>query len=159
MDRPDLANLLASGDLDARIQEVYAVRPDQLAAVRDRLADLARAHAEAFPGIPAGLFIAFGRTEMGGNHTDRLAHIDKITTAQITPIALGTQPVTGITGQRRANHDFVDPELVDKIAELFTHQRASFNDGLIGFRINQVEKRYTTQNSFAQGLDHFATFK
>lgn len=70
MDRPDLANLLASGDLDARIQEVYAVRPDQLAAVRDRLADLARAHAEAFPGIPAGLFTAPGRTEMGGNHTD-----------------------------------------------------------------------------------------
>lgn len=70
MERSDLATRLARGDLDTRIQDVYAVRPDQLPAVRDRLTDLAQSYARVFPGRPATLFTAPGRTEMGGNHTD-----------------------------------------------------------------------------------------
>ncbi|MBK8462781.1 MAG: galactokinase [Nigerium sp.] len=70
MEPQELLDRLNDGDLDARIDEVYAVTGPGRDAMRERLAGLVARFAEDFPGHPAALFTAAGRTEMGGNHTD-----------------------------------------------------------------------------------------
>lgn len=70
MESRQLLNNVEEGDLDARIDEVYAVTPEERADVRARLAGLVARFAREFPGLPAALFTVAGRTEMGGNHTD-----------------------------------------------------------------------------------------
>lgn len=68
MESRELLDRLADGEFDTRIAEIYAV--GEGANARARLTDLAARFAEIFPGLPAALFTAAGRTEMGGNHTD-----------------------------------------------------------------------------------------
>ncbi|MFT3874927.1 MAG: galactokinase family protein [Propioniciclava sp.] len=70
MESQELVDRLNAGDLDARIAQIYAVAGPALAAARARLTGLAVRFADEFPGLPAALFTAAGRTEMGGNHTD-----------------------------------------------------------------------------------------
>ncbi len=70
MESRELLNSVQDGELDARIDAVYAVAPAERAAVRTRLAGLVARFQQEFPGLQAGLFTAAGRTEMGGNHTD-----------------------------------------------------------------------------------------
>lgn len=70
METQELLDRLNDGDLDARIEEIYAAADADHPQVRARLAGLVARFAEEFPGLPAALFTAAGRTEMGGNHTD-----------------------------------------------------------------------------------------
>ena len=69
METTALLTLLRQGELDQRIDDIYGAAEDR-SAVRARLEELVVEFGEVFPGVPAALFTAPGRTEMGGNHTD-----------------------------------------------------------------------------------------
>lgn len=68
MDAQALQQLLRNGELDSRLAEIYF--DDGVAAARERLLALSDRYRESFPGAPAALITAAGRTEMAGNHTD-----------------------------------------------------------------------------------------
>lgn len=70
MEAQELLDRLIGGDLDARIEQIYALPADRQEPVRTRLRALVDRFAAEYPGVPAALFTAPGRTEMGGNHTD-----------------------------------------------------------------------------------------
>ena len=69
MDVHDLTTQLAGGGFDVRLAEVYG-NSESLPPLRARYASIISEFSEKFPGVPASLFTAPGRTEMGGNHTD-----------------------------------------------------------------------------------------
>ncbi len=70
MEAHELLDRLNEGALDTRIESIYALTGVDQEPVRVRLGGLVSRFAEEFPGLPAALFTAAGRTEMGGNHTD-----------------------------------------------------------------------------------------
>src|SRR5574343_1085980 len=104
--------------------------------------------------------------ELGTRFTDRLGSdnangftgIDHGAAAEIATVALGAQTVTGFAGQRGANLDFVDTQLVDQVDQIFVQHRAGEDDGFLGFRIDQIVDRDTTENTLAQRLDNLTAF-
>ena len=70
MDPTDLIASLKDRSLDGDLARLYGPDPAELEAARRRLVEVATAFVQQFPQVPATLFTAPGRTELGGNHTD-----------------------------------------------------------------------------------------
>ena len=92
------------------------------------------------------------------NHADGFAGIHQRATAQITAIALGAQTVTGVTGQRCANLDFVHTGLIDQITQIFGQHSARLDDRFLRLRMDHIGSGDATENTIAKRLDDFTTF-
>ena len=70
MDSNELLTRLRDGNLNEVLADLYGSSDSELDAATERLIHLVEVYEDVFPGNPATLFTAAGRTEMGGNHTD-----------------------------------------------------------------------------------------
>jgi len=66
--------------------------------------------------------------------------------------------ITPVAGQRGADLDFVDAELVDHVDQIFVEHGTGKNDRFLRFRIDQIIDRDAAENALTQRLDHFTAF-
>ena len=93
-----------------------------------------------------------------GNHTDRLADVHQVTSAQITSVAMRAQTMTRFARQRCADTNFVHAELVDIVDQIFVQQGSCSNCSLLCIRIHDVYSSHATKDALAQRLDYFTAF-
>src|SRR5690606_3510030 len=88
---------------------------------------------------------------LGSDNTYRFTHVHLVTTGQITTVTLGTDAVTGLTGNRRAHPDFVYTRALNHFDGLLVEQCARRNNGVVLVsRREHITSRHTTQNPVAQ---------
>ena len=66
--------------------------------------------------------------------------------------------MTGFTRKRRADHHFINAGGIDLVADVLINQRASGSDQLIRFRIVDVLRSHSAEDTVAQSLHHIAGF-
>ena len=92
------------------------------------------------------------------DHAHSLTNIHQGATTQIATVALGTQTVTGLAGERRANHHFVNTEFFNFVAFIFSQERTGRNNDFSRFRIDDIGACHTTQHTVTQRLNNVTTF-
>ena len=93
-----------------------------------------------------------------GDDANSFTDIDRSTTTKISTVTFGTQAVARIAGKRGAYFDFVDPQLINQITEIFIDQGAGLDNRLIVLGIDDITDSDSTEDTLAQSLDDFTTF-
>jgi len=93
-----------------------------------------------------------------GDNADSLAHIDLVATGQVTAITLGTDTVTSLTGDRRANPDFVHTGTLKGFNRFLIQQDAGLDNGIVLVRWRKgCSGGNTTKHTITQRYNHVAT--
>ena len=92
------------------------------------------------------------------DHTDGFAGVDQHAAAEVTAVALGAQAEARVASEWRTNLDFVDRQALDFFDHVFVQQGAGFEQGFLGFRIDDVVHVDTAEDTVAQWLDDFTAF-
>src|SRR3954452_14625289 len=89
------------------------------------LVELRRAADVEGPHRQLGAWLA---DRLGGNHSDRLADVDRRAAGEIAPVALAAHALGRGTDQRRADLDALEPDLLDLRNHRLVEQRALVDD-------------------------------
>src|SRR5690606_25531537 len=93
---------------------------------RGRAADVEGAHRELRARLA---------DRLRGDDADRLAEIDAMTARQIAPVALSTDAIARLTGDRRTHLHLIDAFLLEQLHQPLVDQRACRHDHLVAARL------------------------
>ena len=95
---------------------------------------------------------------LSGDDAHGFARVDDRAATEVATVALRAKAVTRFAGERRADLDHVDAELVDEIAQIFVDEGAGGDGDFVRVGVDDVDRRHATEHAVAQRLDDFTAF-
>src|SRR5271170_6580173 len=114
-----------------------------------RAADVEGAHGELGARFADGL---------RRNDAHRFADIDAMTTSQVAAVALGADAVARLARDGRTHHDLIDAHFLQQFDQLLVDQHAGLDQHFAARGYYDVFGDDSSQDAFAQALDHIAAF-
>ena len=111
--------------------------------------DVERPHGQLGPRLADGL---------RGNDTDGLTLLDQAAPCQIAAITRTTDTAAGLTGQYRTDFDPIDRSFHDILRPFLGNLLIERHDYLAGYRVPDIFRRQSTQDTLFDGLNDFSAF-
>ncbi len=83
---------------------------------------------------------------LGGDHADRLAHLDHAAGGEVLAVAERAHAALGLTGEHRPDLDLLDGGLRNVVGNLVGDELVRFHDELVGVGIVHVADRHSTRD-------------
>src|SRR5690606_1648552 len=91
-----------------------------------------------------------------GDDADGLAGVHQRAAPEVASVALRTQAVARLAGERRAHAHFVNPDALDLLDRVLVEQRAGLEGRLLRLGMHDVGGRHAAEDAIAQRLDDLA---
>src|SRR5215831_449865 len=96
---------------------------------------------------------------LGGDHTDRLAEIDRRAAGEIAPVALGAYAVSGLAGESRADAHFLHARSLERLDLFLLDQLTALDDHFSGRRVLDVLSGGAAEHALTERHGHLASLE